>query len=180
MSAAPARPGTRRARALPVWLLQTILLLTIVLGLACTSEQQGPGSTRPQGWPVPPGAGRIVSAFHDRRATHRHAGVDIQAERNTPALATAAGMVVVAGRGRGGYGRMVVIDHGQGWQTRYAHLASIDVKAADRVQPGDIVGRVGSSGNARSSHLHYEVRRYGTALDPAPFLKAPRPGEPGR
>jgi murein DD-endopeptidase MepM/ murein hydrolase activator NlpD len=163
------RRGPGRRRTPPVWLVLA-LLPVLASALACGSNEQAPASCRPDGWPLPAGTGRIVSSFGDRRGTRRHRGVDIRAGRGTPVLATAAGLVVAAGRGRGGYGHMVAIDHGQGWQTRYAHLASVEVTAADRVEPGDVVGTVGSSGNARSSHLHYEVRRYGTALDPAPFL----------
>jgi murein DD-endopeptidase MepM/ murein hydrolase activator NlpD len=85
--------------------------------------------------------------------------------------ATADGKVVVAERD-GAYGRTVVIDHGNGFSTRYAHLRRIKVARGDRVRWGDTVGTVGKSGRASGSHLHYEVRRNGAPLDPRPYLGA--------
>jgi murein DD-endopeptidase MepM/ murein hydrolase activator NlpD len=83
--------------------------------------------------------------------------------------ATAAGRVVFAGR-TGDYGRMVVIDHGNGFETLYAHLARISVRAGERVRRGELVGRVGKSGNATGYHLHYEIRKNGRPIDPKPFM----------
>ena len=74
-----------------------------------------------------------------------------------------------AGRS-GDFGRLVVIDHGEGWQTRYAHLKKIKVREGKRVERGDVVGTIGKSGNATGYHLHYEVRRNGSAVNPRPFL----------
>ena len=80
-------------------------------------------------------------------------------------------MVVKAGW-NGGYGRMVEVDHGNGFSTRYGHLSRIDVKVGDHVVRGNVVGEVGSSGRSTGPHLHYEVRRNGDAIDPLAFLKA--------
>ena len=80
-------------------------------------------------------------------------------------------MVVKAGW-NGGYGRMVEVDHGNGFSTRYGHLSRIDVKVGDHVVRGDVIGEVGSSGRSTGPHLHYEVRRNGDAIDPLAFLKA--------
>ena len=71
----------------------------------------------------------------------------------------------------GGYGRMVEIDHGNGFSTRYAHMSKIGVKVGQKVQRGSKVGRVGSSGRSTGPHLHYEVRRNGDAVNPLRFLK---------
>src|SRR5690606_25326084 len=90
-----------------------------------------------------------------------------------PAHATGAGVVVKAGW-NGGYGRMVEIDHGDGLSTRYAHLSRISVKVGQEVATGDTVGKVGTSGRSTGPHLHYEVRRNGTAVDPLRFIKAGR------
>jgi len=84
-------------------------------------------------------------------------------------VATAAGRVIFAGRS-GAYGRMVVIDHGNGFETRYAHLASTTVRKGERVRRGELIGRVGKSGNATGYHLHYEVRQNGRPVDPWPFM----------
>jgi murein DD-endopeptidase MepM/ murein hydrolase activator NlpD len=99
-----------------------------------------------------------------------HEGIDLAAPRGTPVVATAAGTVVFAGRSSGRYGKIVVIDHGNGYQTRYAHLQRVLLRKGEKVRRGQPVGRVGRSGNATGCHLHYEVRLSAVALDPAPFL----------
>ena len=87
-----------------------------------------------------------------------------------PARSAGAGTVVSAGWS-GGYGRMVEIDHGGGFTTRYAHLSRIIVREGQRVAAGEIVGEVGTTGRSTGPHLHYEVRRNGDALDPLRLLK---------
>ncbi len=100
-----------------------------------------------------------------------HAGIDFRAKTGTPVLATGPGRVVRAGWA-GGYGRLVEVDHGGAWTTRYAHLSRIDVKAGDRLSTGDRLGAVGSTGRSTGPHLHYEIRRHGKATDPLRLLKA--------
>ena len=99
-----------------------------------------------------------------------HSGMDFRAPMGFPAKATAAGVVVKAGW-NGGYGRMVEIDHGDGFSTRYAHLSQIDVREGQKVKIGDVIGNVGSSGRSTGPHLHYEVRHNGEAIDPLRFIK---------
>ena len=99
-----------------------------------------------------------------------HSGLDFRAGTGTLARATAKGKVVYAGW-NGGYGRMVEIDHGNGFTTRYAHLSKILVKKGDAIAIGDAVGKVGSSGRSTGPHLHYEVRRNGDPLNPLRFLR---------
>jgi len=99
-----------------------------------------------------------------------HSGMDFRAPMGFPAKATAAGVVVKAGW-NGGYGRMVEIDHGNGFSTRYAHLSRIDVAEGKKVTAGEVVGNVGSSGRSTGPHLHYEVRKNGAATDPLRFIK---------
>lgn len=123
-----------------------------------------------------PAEGRMSSDFGFRRrpcrgGSHYHPGLDIANVRATPIEATGAGMVVDVSRDRG-YGLMVEIDHGRGWTTRYAHLSKVDVKEGDQLRAGDLVGEMGRSGRATGVHLHYELRRYGLAVDPAPYLAA--------
>jgi len=89
--------------------------------------------------------------------------------RGTRVSATADGVVTFAARS-GDYGRMVVIDHGGGWETRYAHLHRIRVEQGDRVHRGNAVGTVGHSGNASGNHVHYEIRYRGVVVDPGPTL----------
>jgi murein DD-endopeptidase MepM/ murein hydrolase activator NlpD len=71
----------------------------------------------------------------------------------------------------GAYGYLVVLDHGGGWETRYAHLSRIDVRVGERVAQGAVVGLVGSTGASTGPHLHFEVRRDGLALDPLAYLE---------
>jgi murein DD-endopeptidase MepM/ murein hydrolase activator NlpD len=99
-----------------------------------------------------------------------HSGMDFRAPVGFPAKATASGVVVKAGW-NGGYGRMVEIDHGNGYSTRFAHLSQIDVVEGQKIKIGDVIGNVGSSGRSTGPHLHYEVRHNGEATDPLRFLK---------
>ena len=124
-----------------------------------------------------PAPGRPVSSsFGVRRdpiirRPAMHAGIDFRAKTGTSIASAGAGTVVKAGW-NGGYGRMVEIDHGQGLTTRYAHMSKILVTKGQTVDTGDIVGKVGSTGRSTGPHLHYEVRRDGTPMDPLRFLKA--------
>ncbi|MFQ5877834.1 MAG: murein hydrolase activator EnvC family protein, partial [Acidobacteriota bacterium] len=106
----------------------------------------------------------------------RHDGVDIDGRRGDTIVAAAAGRVAEAGTGRG-YGKMVLIEHGGGLTTLYAHASKLLVRVGERVRAGEPVARVGRSGNARGTHLHFEVRRHGRPIDPLPLLRsgAPRP-----
>lgn len=104
-----------------------------------------------------------------------HRGVDLDAPEGAPVRAMADGRVRVAGR-MSGFGNVVVIDHGRGIETLYAHLASIAVAKGDEVDGRQVIGRVGRTGNARGAHLHFEVRRGGRPQDPVPLLG----GMPGR
>jgi len=99
-----------------------------------------------------------------------HAGVDMPGPVGTPVYATADGIVDRAGRA-GGYGNLVEIDHGKGIQTRYGHLSKILVEPNERVKRGEEIGLMGSTGRSTGSHLHYEVRIDGRAVNPIPFLQ---------
>jgi murein DD-endopeptidase MepM/ murein hydrolase activator NlpD len=105
------------------------------------------------------------------RAPAMHTGLDFRAETGEPARATAAGTVTVAGW-NGGYGKMVEVDHGNGFATRYAHLSAIDVEVGQSIRIGQVVGKVGSTGRSTGPHLHYETRVDGDAVDPQKFLRA--------
>lgn len=94
-----------------------------------------------------------------------HKGIDIAAPEGTRILAFVGGKVVHAGS-EGDFGKTVVIDHGDGWLTRYAHLSAIEVQAGDEIQPRQVVGTVGSTGRSTGPHLHFEVMRNGMSVDP--------------
>ncbi|HXE79927.1 MAG TPA: M23 family metallopeptidase [Vicinamibacterales bacterium] len=111
--------------------------------------------------------GRRSDPFTGEPAFHH--GLDISTSEGQPVYATAYGSVRSAGRA-GAYGNMVVIDHGFGLQTRYAHLQRFTVKAGDRVKRGDIIGYVGTTGRATGSHVHYEIVANGRMLNPLKFL----------
>lgn len=100
-----------------------------------------------------------------------HAGLDVTGHHGQPILAAAAGRVVVAGR-QAGYGNLVIIDHGHGLETRYGHLSGFDVKRGDIVTRGQKIARMGSTGRSTGTHLHFEVRTHGRAINPRPFLEA--------
>jgi murein DD-endopeptidase MepM/ murein hydrolase activator NlpD len=124
-----------------------------------------------------PAPGRAISSTFGVRkdpllgTPAHHSGMDFRAPVGAPARASAAGTVVKAGW-NGGYGRMVEIEHSNGFTTRYAHLSKIGVKEGQVVSRGQEIGRVGSSGRSTGPHLHYEIRRDGEAIDPLRFLKA--------
>jgi murein DD-endopeptidase MepM/ murein hydrolase activator NlpD len=99
-----------------------------------------------------------------------HAGVDIPGAIGTPIYATADGIISHAGR-QGGYGNLVQINHGRGIETRYGHLSKILVADNSRVHRGQMIGLMGSTGRSTGSHLHYEVRVDGKAVNPIPFLQ---------
>ncbi len=124
----------------------------------------------PSGWPVARASAVVTSEFGAPRGKSRHKGIDLSAPAGTPATVTADGVVAFADRS-GDFGRLVIIDHGAGWQTRYAHLKRIKVKNGKKVARGDVIGTIGKSGNATGNHLHYEVRRDGRAVDPRPYLR---------
>ena len=125
----------------------------------------------PSIWPV---KGWITSGYGKRASPltgepGRHMGVDIANEANTPIRVTADGLVTYAGW-QTGYGRVIVVEHGFGYSTRYGHCARIDVKVGDEVKRGQIMGYVGSTGRSTGSHVHYEVRVHGMPVDPEKYL----------
>ncbi len=100
-----------------------------------------------------------------------HAGVDMAGSTGEPIVSAAPGTVVRAGW-FGGYGNCIEVEHGHGMATRYGHLSRIQVHVGDHVSAGDQIGRMGSTGRSTGSHLHFEVRVDGRAVDPMPYLRA--------
>ncbi len=135
------------------------------------NKQRSILAATPSIWPI---NGWITSGFGKRASPltgepGRHYGVDIANVVGTPIHATADGLIVYAGW-QNGYGRVVVIEHGYGFSTRYGHCSSVDVKVGDEVKRGQIISYVGSSGRSTGSHLHYEVRIHGIPVDPEKYL----------
>ena len=104
-----------------------------------------------------------------RGASRNHKGIDIPGPVGTPIYATADGMI---GRAQwvSGYGKYVEIEHGNAVQTRYGHLSAMNVVPGQRIRKGDVLGYMGSTGRSTGSHLHYEVRIAGEAINPVAFL----------
>jgi murein DD-endopeptidase MepM/ murein hydrolase activator NlpD len=106
-----------------------------------------------------------------RGAAAMHAGIDLAGPYGTPVYATADGVVEKA-EWSGGYGNMVEIDHGKGLETRFGHLSRILVRDGQKVTRGMLIALMGSTGRSTGSHLHYEVRIDGRAVNPVPFLQS--------
>ncbi|MET0138050.1 MAG: M23 family metallopeptidase [Sphingobium sp.] len=118
---------------------------------------------------------RLTSNFGVRNdpfnGSHRmHQGVDIPGALGTPIYATADGIVSRA-QWAGGYGNLVEISHGNGLQTRYGHMSKLIALPNQRVVRGQLIGLMGSTGRSTGSHLHYEVRIAGSAVNPIPYLE---------
>jgi murein DD-endopeptidase MepM/ murein hydrolase activator NlpD len=116
-------------------------------------------------WPV---SGTLTSGFGPRWG-RMHEGIDIAGGSGTPIGAAAAGTVILAGW-NGGYGNMVVVDHGGGISTGYAHMSSISVSVGQSVGQGTVVGGMGTTGSSTGVHLHFEVRVNGAATNPLSYL----------
>ena len=116
-------------------------------------------------WPCD---GVVVSGF-GMRWGRMHEGIDIGCAYGAPNRAAAAGTVIYSGW-LGGYGNLVVVDHGNGLSTAYAHASSLLVGVGQSVSQGETVSLVGSTGNSSGPHLHFEVRVNGQAVDPLLYL----------
>lgn len=124
---------------------------------------------------VRPTTGRITSNFGNRihpiKKTNKfHAGIDIAAPTGTAVKSVQGGKITYAGR-LGGYGNVIYVDHPDGTQTRYAHLSKINVKKGQLVDSSQLIGAVGSTGYSTGSHLHFEVRKGGKAVNPRNYVK---------
>ncbi len=124
-------------------------------------------SVRPTPAPQTSAFGRRSDPMTGQRLMHK--GIDFGGQIGNPIRAPADGVVIFTGR-RGGYGMVVVLDHGYGLQTHFAHLSGYRVKPGQRIRRGQIIAVMGSTGKSTGPHLHYEVRRLGRPLDPASFL----------
>jgi len=115
-----------------------------------------------------PSRGVVTSRFGFRGKRHHH-GIDIAAPVGSPITAARDGIVQFASR-QGGYGRLVILDHGDGLTTWYGHASKILVRVGQPISKGEVIALVGTSGNVTGPNVHFEVRRNNTPLDPGPFL----------
>jgi len=146
---------------------QSAALAEAIRGSQAQAGSSGTGAPSAAGliWPVD---GIVVSGF-GMRWGRMHEGIDVTASTGTPVRAAAAGTIIHAGW-LGGYGNLVVVDHGNGLATAYAHASAILVVVGQQVGQGEMVSLVGSTGNSSGPHLHFEVRVNGVAVDPLLYL----------
>jgi len=148
--------------------------LNILEGLLNNRRQESQASLsgRPvvRGW-MSSRFGHRADPFSGRLAQHR--GVDFAAKEGTEIIATGAGVVTFSGD-RWAYGNLVEINHGNGLTTRYAHAQDLLVKTGDIVRAGEVIATVGTTGRSTGPHVHYEVLRNGSHIDPEPFLQRRR------
>jgi murein DD-endopeptidase MepM/ murein hydrolase activator NlpD len=148
----------------------TVQLASLLPVSAVAAANPAPPETTPAQTIIWPAPGPITSPFGGRR---HHPGLDIDGVTGDPVVAAGEGTVVLAGAapaGFSGYGNVVMIDHGGGIATLYAHLSRVDVAIGQMVQQGQRIGAVGATGEATGDHLHFEVRVDNTPTDPMGWL----------
>ena len=150
----------------------TMVGLTMGLTRNATTADWIKANSAPNLWPV---EGQVTGSFGERIDPFNgegafHSGVDIGSRYGAQIIAPADG-VVTATETLGGYGKTIMIDHGNGISTRYGHLSGFAVTAGQRVQRGDVIGYVGESGRSTGPHLHYEVRINNTPVNPYKYLR---------
>lgn len=121
---------------------------------------------------APVSNGNITSRFGSRESirNHTHKGIDIAASYGTDIKSVAGGTVEFAGYNSGGYGNLVIIDHGNGIKTYYGHCSKVCVKAGQYVEAGEVIAKVGSTGNSTGNHCHFEIRVNGTQINPEKYI----------
>ncbi|WP_419949970.1 M23 family metallopeptidase [Candidatus Palauibacter sp.] len=161
--------------------LEQLLRRADLLGASLAEASDSVGTMRdrfqriPSIWPVIARDSWISSGFshnrlHPRLGLRRpHHGIDISADFGSLVVATGTGRITFAGS-RSGYGRLVIIEHGDGYESRYAHLGRISVRVGAEVRRGEVIGEVSDTGEATGPNLHYEVRRHDRPLNPVRYL----------
>jgi murein DD-endopeptidase MepM/ murein hydrolase activator NlpD len=150
----------------------TMVGLTLGLTRNATTADWFRANSAPNLWPV---EGQVTASFGERIDPFNgegafHSGVDISSAYGSPVVAPADGVVTFSDL-LGGYGRAIMIDHGNGISTRYGHLSGFAVTAGQHVHRGDVIGYIGTSGRSTGPHLHYEVRINDTPVNPYKYLR---------
>lgn len=143
----------------------SVIYASVGEGLCTDAEVKGAGT----GYFIRPTKGYIQSQnYHSL-----HPGVDLALDTGNPVYASDSGTVVFAGWNPVGYGNLIVLDHGNGWRTYYAHLSQINVACGDWVPRAETIGEIGSTGNSTGPHLHFEMLRYGIPVNPVGYIRFP-------
>lgn len=134
-------------------------------------DQKSLLASTPSIWPV---KGWLTSTFGYRSSPftgrrEMHKGLDIATRSGTPIIAPADGLVVFAGR-EGGFGNMIILDHGYGITTKFGHCSSLESKLGQKVKRGDVIARVGNTGRSTGPHVHYEVAVNGVSVNPSRYI----------
>jgi len=150
----------------------TMVGLTLGLTKNATTADWFKANSAPNLWPV---EGQVTGSFGERIDPFNgegafHSGVDISSNYGHPIVAPADGVIMFTDL-LGGYGKAIMIDHGNGISTRYGHLSGFAVSAGQKVHRGDVIGYVGASGRSTGPHLHYEVRINDTPVNPYKYLR---------
>ena len=126
---------------------------------------------RDREWAWPVAEPQVLSPFGASRRAHAHQGIDLRGASGSPVVASRAGRVVYSGSGMRGYGKTVVVDHGDGTSSLYAHNSRLLVEAGEQVERGQAIAELGRSGHATTEHCHFEIRQRGRAVDPLLHLE---------
>jgi murein DD-endopeptidase MepM/ murein hydrolase activator NlpD len=150
----------------------TMVGLTMGLTRNATTADWAKANSAPNLWPI---EGQVTASFGERIDPFNgegafHSGVDIGSSYGASIVAPADGVVTFSDI-MGGYGKAIMIDHGNGISTRYGHLSGFAVTSGQRVHRGDVIGFVGTSGRSTGPHLHYEVRINDTPVNPYKYLR---------
>jgi murein DD-endopeptidase MepM/ murein hydrolase activator NlpD len=177
-SASPQDAFDRSMQQYSFLMRNASLIATSADGLRLMPATFADSSYTPSIWPV---MGHITAGFGERLDPFSgegafHTGVDVSAEYGAPVHVTADGVVTVADT-HAGYGRMVVVDHGFGITTLYAHLSAYAVTTGTRVRRGEVIGYTGISGRSTGPHVHYEVRVNNAPVNPWRYMKAVSSGD---
>jgi murein DD-endopeptidase MepM/ murein hydrolase activator NlpD len=143
---------------------------------ASRSDDRGPALSNSQAapivWVLPVECSYEITTLYEMRWGVFHWGVDLACPYGTPIHAAADGIVIRSGFDTGGYGNVIMIDHGGGIETIYGHASSLKAKEGQHVKAGDVVSYIGSTGYSTGNHCHYEIHINGKPTDPIPFMMA--------
>ena len=172
------RPAARSISSAAVALIAGALLLPMAEGVSESTTDTPPRAVASAAWVNPLPEGRITSSYGKRtnpftESEETHGGVDVAASPETEVSSPTAGTVTIATtrlEDKPGWGTVITIDHGEGITTLFAHLGTLEVSPGDRVSPGQLIARVGSTGLSTGPHIHFEVRENGDRVDPLSYI----------